>query len=134
MNDKDIHYLEVIGENCEKISEAVNRFGKSYETFRDDNVYYDSVLMNIFQIGELVNKLSDSAHTVLDEYIEGYKIVAVRNRIAHAYDDVDRSVIWDIVINHIPLLKTFCTKHVVQNAHLLSPIDIDLIRANTSDM
>jgi uncharacterized protein with HEPN domain len=33
------------------------------------------------------------------------KIVGTRNRIIHAYDSVDDIMIWEIVINHLPLLK-----------------------------
>ena len=85
--------------------------------------------MTIFQIGELVNKLSDDACVVLDKQIESHKIIAVRNRIAHAYDGLDEAVIWDIVTGHISDLEVFCAKQVEENAHLLVDIDVELIEA-----
>ena len=33
------------------------------------------------------------------------KIVDLRNRIIHGYDSVSDSVIWGILIRHIPILK-----------------------------
>ena len=105
------------------------RFGAEFETFNNDIDYYNSVLMCIFQIGELVNKLSDSARSTLDGEVESHKIVAVRNRIAHAYDDLDRSVIWDIAVKRLPSLREFCEKQVAENASLLSQIDYDLIES-----
>ncbi|MDR2145860.1 MAG: DUF86 domain-containing protein [Tannerella sp.] len=34
------------------------------------------------------------------------RIINTRNKISHGYDRVDYSVIWGIVINHLPVLKT----------------------------
>jgi uncharacterized protein with HEPN domain len=34
------------------------------------------------------------------------KIVDTRNWVIHAYDNVDEIVIWEIVINHLPKLKS----------------------------
>jgi uncharacterized protein with HEPN domain len=45
----------------------------------------------------------------LNENIElsnAKKLISLRNRIIHAYDAVDDAIIWDIVINHLPNLKT----------------------------
>ena len=127
MNSRDIQYFETVSEYCDEIDATVKRFGADFKTFCSDSDYYNSVLMTLFQIGELVNKLSDDARAVLDEQIESHKIVAVRNRIAHAYDGLDEAVIWDIVSKHLTGLKNFCIKQVEENAHLLADIDIELI-------
>ena len=34
------------------------------------------------------------------------KIVDTRNRIIHGYDTVSDDIIWGIVINHLPVLKS----------------------------
>jgi uncharacterized protein with HEPN domain len=34
------------------------------------------------------------------------KIISTRNRIIHAYDAVDDIMMWEIVINHLPKLKS----------------------------
>ena len=34
------------------------------------------------------------------------KIVDTRNRIIHGYDSVSDDIIWGIIINHLPLLKS----------------------------
>ena len=33
------------------------------------------------------------------------QIVNLRNRVIHAYDNVDNEIVWGIVINHLPKLK-----------------------------
>ena len=34
------------------------------------------------------------------------KIVGFRNRIIHAYDSLDDTLVWAIVVNHLPALKS----------------------------
>lgn len=33
-------------------------------------------------------------------------IVDLRNKVIHAYDNVNDIVIWNVIMNHLPLLKT----------------------------
>ena len=58
-------------------------------------------------IGEAVNRIlkKDSGF-----YIENaQKIIGTRNRIAHGYDKLSDDLIWSIVINHLPKLKSEIT-------------------------
>jgi uncharacterized protein with HEPN domain len=32
------------------------------------------------------------------------KIVNLRNRVIHAYDDVDETIIWNVIVTDIPVL------------------------------
>ena len=40
------------------------------------------------------------------------QIVDTRNWVIHVYDKVDDVVIWGIVLNHLPKLKTEIEKHL----------------------
>ncbi len=54
-------------------------------------------------IGEAVNKLDNRfPNTTLDS---SRQIVGLRNRLIHAYNSVDPSIIWAIVNNHLTPLK-----------------------------
>ena len=33
------------------------------------------------------------------------KIVSLRNRVIHSYDNVDNETVWGIIIKHLPKLK-----------------------------
>ncbi len=59
---------------------------------------------NLEIIGEAVSRIKkvNKEFTLTNDR----KIIDTRNRIAHGYDTVSDDVIWSIVINHIPLLKT----------------------------
>ncbi len=46
-------------------------------------------------IGEAVNKLFKIDPEIVD----------LRNKVIHAYDNVNDIVIWNVVMNHLPLLK-----------------------------
>ena len=40
------------------------------------------------------------------EITNSKRIIATRNQVAHAYDAVNNAIIWGIVINHLPKLKS----------------------------
>ena len=33
------------------------------------------------------------------------EIVDARNRLTHGYDEIENTQVWNIVINHLPILK-----------------------------
>jgi uncharacterized protein with HEPN domain len=55
-------------------------------------------------IGEAVNKLLKITPDIAISYAR--LIVDLRNKVIHAYDNVNDIVIWNVVMNHLPLLKT----------------------------
>jgi len=76
---------------------------------RNFNVYITnkqlrrSVERELEIIGEAMSKILQ-----LDPNISinnARKIVSLRNRVIHAYDNVDDEIVWGIVINHLPKLK-----------------------------
>ena len=82
-DERDKFYIMRMSEYCERIEESIGRFGDSLEIFISDADYRDSVCMNIFQIGELTNQLSDE---VKEKYkdIPWDQMYGIRNRLAHA--------------------------------------------------
>ena len=58
-NGRDRSVLEHIISYCAEIEEAVQRFGDSYEAFREDSLYRHACAMCILQIGELTGHLSE---------------------------------------------------------------------------
>ena len=53
-------------------------------------------------IGEAVNKYRKISKTDLSSSKE---IVAFRNRIIHAYNNIEDEIVWAILKNHLPKLK-----------------------------
>ena len=111
ITERDKDYLASILDHCDRIEAAVSRFGNTIEEYLKDADYRDAVMMNIFQIGEASNQLSEECKEALAE-IPWNKVYGTRNRIAHAYIKVDDHIIWDVVTNDIPELKATIIKHV----------------------
>lgn len=86
----------------------ISRFGKDYKSFITDRAYFNAVAMRILQIGELSNGLSDEYRESTKQYMPWGMIRGMRNQHAHAYNEIDESVIWETAVNDIPKLMDFC--------------------------
>ena len=104
INERDKEYLLRMVEHCERIENVINRFGDSYKDFSKDQVYQDAINMNIFQIGEIANHLSEDFCEKVTN-ISWMQIIGIRNIIAHGYIKIDKKTIWDTVKDNIPDLK-----------------------------
>lgn len=87
-----------------KIEMFVESRPKRFDIFCSDEMFRCAVLLNIAIIGEAVNhilKIEPEIHISSSR-----QIVCTRNYIIHGYDSLDNEILWSIVINHLPLLKT----------------------------
>ena len=75
--------------------------GMERETFIVDGRTYDAALRNIELIGEAASHIPDHVREAHPE-IEGRRIIATRNRVAHGYLGIDDDVVWDIIRTDIP--------------------------------
>ena len=105
--NKNEAIIEKIVVYCDEINNFVVRFGKSYESFFNDYAYQRACSMCILQIGELANRLTK-------EFIDNYdklpwpKIRGMRNVLAHDYDNMLISRVWQTIENDIPGVKNYC--------------------------
>jgi uncharacterized protein with HEPN domain len=86
---------------------SVNEFVgdvRIFEAYESDKKTRRSVEREIMIIGEAVNRITSADPTI--EITNAKQIIATRNRVVHAYDAVDNAMIWNIVINHLPNLKS----------------------------
>jgi uncharacterized protein with HEPN domain len=90
-----IHALELIEDFTASIS--------NYNEYESDLKTQSAVERQLGIIGEAVNKL-DSINPEL-RLQNSKKIVGFRNRLIHAYDAVDSSMIWVIIKRHLQPLK-----------------------------
>ncbi|RUA27302.1 MAG: hypothetical protein DSY76_05380 [Bacteroidetes bacterium] len=85
--------------------EAIEEFLKGYDflKYQTDLKTKSAVERQLGIIGEAVNKFSKEE--LNHQLINSREIVNFRNRIIHAYDSVDDSIVWAIQTNHLPVLK-----------------------------
>lgn len=90
---------------CERIESIVN--GKTKEEFESNNDLIELACFNIFQIGELANKLNM-------DFVKKYKevpwreIVGMRHVIVHGYDSIDVEIVWATSTEDSIFLKNKC--------------------------
>ena len=57
-------------------------------------------------IGEAFAKLEEADPAQVENFPELRKIIGLRNRIVHGYDNLDEELVWDVVQNRLPVLQT----------------------------
>ena len=102
-DDRDYSVLLRMIDHCDRIFEIQKSLNNGFDSFANNPVVQDAINMNIFQIGELSNHLSDELKDSFPD-IPWHNIYGIRNIIAHAYIIVDKSKIWETVENDIPVL------------------------------
>ena len=106
-DERDLDQLHVILRFCDRLEQAIERFGRSYEAFERDVVFQDSCSLCIIQIGEAVNRLS-AEFTAAHPEIEWARIYGMHCHLVHGYDMFDAEIVWDAIERCIPPLRAFC--------------------------
>ena len=101
MNESDIirlrHMLDAAREALSFI------VGRSPEDLSRDRMLLLALVKEIEIIGEAASRISDESRKSLTQ-IPWPKIIAMRNRLIHAYADVDLSIVWDTLTGALPEL------------------------------
>ena len=77
---------------------------KIFAEYQNDIRTKRAIERNIEIIGEAVSRILKKDKNF--EINNAQQIIGTRNRIIHGYDRVSDDMIWSIVINHLPKLKT----------------------------
>lgn len=106
----DVYYVNKIITDLAFILKQTT--GLTQSALENNEILVDSVMFRLIQVSENSAKLTD-------EFKELYKTVpwraikGMRNKIVHEYGNVDMSVIYETVINDIPLLLDLLRKIVM---------------------
>ena len=104
MDERVGKYLSDILQAAIEIETATESRSKDFTVFLDDFVYRKFVERNIEIIGEAMNRILKISPDI--RITSARKIVDTRNYVIHAYDSLRPELLWAIVVNHIPLLKS----------------------------
>ena len=101
MNESDIirlrHMLDAAREALSFVA------GRNSEDLGRDRMLVLALVKEIEIIAEAASRISDESRKVLPR-IPWPKIIAIRNRLIHAYADVDLSIVWDTLTGALPEL------------------------------
>lgn len=101
-NKKDnSYYLKKIVTDLTFILEHTQ--GLTQKELEDNEILVDSVMFRLIQVSENSDKLTTEFKTYY-KTIPWRAIKGMRNRIVHEYGNVDLSVIYNTIVNDIPML------------------------------
>jgi uncharacterized protein with HEPN domain len=87
-------------------AEALCRFtdGKTVADLQRDEMLQAAVERKLEIIGEAFVHLRVEEAAIAEQFPDLRKIVGMRNRLVHGYDQLDLDVLWDATISHVPKL------------------------------
>ena len=80
--------------------------GLEFEEFERDVLVKNTVVRQLEIIGEASKRLPEEIKRLTDD-VPWIDVAAMRNRIVHDYFEVDLERVWDVVENHLPILRQF---------------------------
>ena len=93
-----------LGHIADSIAAIENYVAGGRDAFMKERLVQDAVIRNFEVIGEAATRLSPP---VRDRSRDVWsKVIAFRNRLIHGYWSVDPLLVWDVVENDLPRLKT----------------------------
>jgi uncharacterized protein with HEPN domain len=102
MRKSDLLYLHHIQDAIERIERHLT--GISREEFFRGELVQDAIVRQLEIMGEAAGHVSLQARQMHPE-IPWSQIVGMRNRLVHAYFQVDLAIVWEIVEGDLPPLK-----------------------------
>ena len=101
VNDYLDHILQAI--------ERIERYtiGMDEDAFLENQLVQDAVIRNIEILGEAANNIKKSDQEFTDKHTEipWLAIYAMRNRVSHAYFQVDLKIVWKTIRNDLPHMQ-----------------------------
>lgn len=80
--------------------------GKDLAGFLADEQCADACVRNLEVIGEAATRLP-TGYLAEHPGIDWKGMVGLRNRIVHAYFGIDLEIVWQIILNDLPILRSF---------------------------
>lgn len=99
------HYNEIIGE--------VN-YLKTYEKFVEDRVYQKAIILDLIQIGENVNKLSETIKSQINK-IDLRGVINFRNQLVHNYESNNTLIVWNVIKDNLSNLVDDINRYALIN-------------------
>lgn len=76
----------------------------SPDRLNSDLEYADGLLLRLSTVGEALINVFDDLPRLQDAMDENRQMSGMRNRLAHAYFDLDQDIVWSTLVDDIPEL------------------------------
>ncbi|MFY9344675.1 MAG: HepT-like ribonuclease domain-containing protein [Planctomycetota bacterium] len=89
-------------------AEKVLRYtaGKTLDDYRSDDMLRSAVERQFVTIGEAMVRLRSQSLATFSRISDQRRIVRFRNIVVHGYDVLSHETVWDVVQQHVPILRT----------------------------
>lgn len=77
---------------------------KIFEKYDTNLLLQDAVERNLITVGEAMNVLLKKMPAI--DITNAGKAVDTRNLLTHGYDEIENVQVWNIIVKHLPLLKS----------------------------
>ncbi len=104
MKNEDILLIKKMIKYCDDIGTLMTKFDMDFERYKTDISFQYSCNMCIIQIGELANRVSEEIKGT-GKNIPWCAIKGMRNLHAHDYENVDMEIVWNTLLEDIPMLR-----------------------------
>ncbi len=101
MENKDLVRLKHMLDSSHAILEFTK--GKKRTSLNTSRLLFSAVLREFEILGEAAGKVSDKTKNKFSD-IPWKQLIGMRNRLIHAYFDVDRDIVWKTIREYVPLL------------------------------
>lgn len=95
-------YLQDILTSIEAIETYTNDI-KTFDDFISNRMAYRAVERELEIIAEAITRIKKTEIEL--EISQSKKIIGLRNRVIHSYDNVSEDIVWGVVVKHLPELK-----------------------------
>ena len=97
-------WLFDISNAIEEIEQFLPQSNKLFEVYKNDLKTKRAIERNLEIIGEAIKRILEKDYKFVIAHSR--KIISLRNRIIHGYDVISDELIWGILINDLPQLKS----------------------------
>lgn len=80
----------------------------------EDDLMAEGIMNRVLRVTEEAGRLSDEV--VVAYGFDRHGVSGVRNRLAHAYGDVDRDIIWSVIEEDFDELLDSCARYCEDNS------------------
>ena len=91
--------------------------GVSKDKFFETELLQDAVIRQLEIMGEAASNLSDDLR-LSNPQVPWRQIIGLRNRVIHAYFEVNLQIIWEIIKGDLPVLKQEMKRRLKQDGLL----------------
>lgn len=106
MDERILKWLFDIKIAVEEINGYFDNKPSDFAEYQKNLMLKRAVERNLEIIGEAISRIIKKDESFIKNISDAKAIIGLRNQVIHAYDRVSDQIIWSVLLNHLPNLKT----------------------------